>query len=495
MPDHPTRLDELTPDARHLAEAALAVVDGWWDDDAALLSNPPRSFDDAVAPGTLHMVPQSAWYAVGLLLRDGPGDVARAERALRRLVSLQYDAPGTVWHGTYARFAEWPEPTDGAVEWVDYDPNWREFLGTTFAVLRHRLADRLPTDLVSSLEGSIALAQRSEPEGRIPEHYANIALMKAWLDADTGRRAGDASLVAEGEAFAGRVVERFLRHEAFDEYGSPTYYGVDLFALALWRELPPTDRFAEWAQQVESALWRDIADWYHPGLRNLCGPYTRSYGMDMGRYVALLGTWMYPALGTDAPFPRLDSPFEHAHDLTMAPMAALLGTRIPDDVLPSLRTFQGEHVVDKVVSDEPRRTATGWLAADVMIGAEDNEAGWSGDRQYHPATIHWRRPDGHVGTIRATHRGPLRGTAAAEELHLSARDHPYAGERPTTFVIDAGGGDDDVELTSSTWILPGLRVDVDGPTAGVEVHGNEVVWPPGALDLHLRVRTAREERL
>ena len=29
--------------------------------------------------------------------------------------ATQYDEPGTVWHGTFARFAEWPEPDAGAV--------------------------------------------------------------------------------------------------------------------------------------------------------------------------------------------------------------------------------------------------------------------------------------------------------------------------------------------------------------------------------------------
>ena len=47
-----------------------------------------------------------------------------------------------MWHGTYARFAEWPEPTDGAVEWVDYDPNWRQFVGTTLALVLERAGGR-----------------------------------------------------------------------------------------------------------------------------------------------------------------------------------------------------------------------------------------------------------------------------------------------------------------------------------------------------------------
>ena len=28
-------------------------------------------------------------------------------------------------------------------------------------------------------------------------------------------------------------------------------------------------------------LWRDIARFYHPAMRNLCGPFDRAYGLDL----------------------------------------------------------------------------------------------------------------------------------------------------------------------------------------------------------------------
>ena len=53
--------------------------------------------------------------------------------------------------------------------------------------------------------------------------------MKAWLERD--------------ETYAAAVVDCFDAFGAFDEYGSPTYYGIDLFALSLWRRDPPTPAF------------------------------------------------------------------------------------------------------------------------------------------------------------------------------------------------------------------------------------------------------------
>ena len=106
-------------------------MDQWWDDEAGLLWNPPGSFEGVVESQSVHLVRETAWYAIGLLRREGPGDRARAEAALSAVVAHQYDEPAQPWHGTFVRFPEWPPPTEGATEWIDYDPNWRQFIGTT----------------------------------------------------------------------------------------------------------------------------------------------------------------------------------------------------------------------------------------------------------------------------------------------------------------------------------------------------------------------------
>ena len=166
-----------------LAATATTWMDRWWDPEANLLWNMEGSFDDhGIAARTLHVVPSSAWYVCGLLHRDGEGDVDRAVRCIEALCDLQYDAPGTVWHGTFARFAESPEPQEGAVEWVDYDPNWRQFVGTAFALAIEDVGDHLPVEVVSRMRDAIDLAVDGEPPGRVPPHYSNIALMKAWPD-------------------------------------------------------------------------------------------------------------------------------------------------------------------------------------------------------------------------------------------------------------------------------------------------------------------------
>jgi hypothetical protein len=333
----------------------MSWADQWWDEERGLLWNPPGSFeDDGVASLSVHRTAQSAWYAVDLL---GRGENDRARRVIDELVALQYDEPGTPWHGTFARVAESPRPREGAIEWVHYDPNWRQFIGTTFRLIELTFG----LDLHEPIELAIA----GEPPDRVSPGYSNIALMRAWLEQD--------------ETLATQIFDRFARNGCFDEYGSPTYYGIDLYALALWRVHPPTPRFRELGVAIEHDLWRDLARWYHAGLRNLCGPYSRAYGMDMSSYVALLGLWLpHPVV------PDLDAPFEHSHDLLLAPVVELLGRRT--EPLP----FETGLVSQRIDDD---RVATGWLGDDVMMGGEDGGR-WRAQGQYHPATVHWASPSG-----------------------------------------------------------------------------------------------------
>ena len=367
-------------------DAALAWCDRWLDPDASLLWNPEGSYDELAPPRSLHLVPQSAWYAAGVLATRG--DAVRAATIFDRLCSLQYDAPGAVWHGTFARFAETPTPTAAAVEWVDYDPNWRQFLGTTFALtLSARdgaLAAALPAASVDRMRAAITTAIAGEPPDRVAPTYSNIALMRAWLESEHG----DATRQAAAADYALEVVAAFDAFGAFEEYNSPTYYGIDLYALGLWARHSSSPLLRTEGARVEAALWRDIVRWWHPGMANLCGPWSRSYGMDMGSYAALVGLFIggraFPDIGPGG------APFDHSHDTTFAPMVELVGgdDGIPPDVraaltdatppvtppvtAPAADQIVGERLVERRVTST--RHATGWLAPTVMFGGESGSS-------------------------------------------------------------------------------------------------------------------------
>jgi hypothetical protein len=415
-----------------LLAVSMAWMDALWDDDAALLWTVRRD---------RHMSRETAWYALGLLER---GDDARAVRALDAVLAQQFPRAGRPFDGTFRRAPEEPDPPDGPVMWLHYDPNWRQFIGTTFAVVLDRHGDRLASELGDRLGASIDAAVEGEDPTRVSPTYANIALLKAWLDAWAGRT-GDA------DAFAQEVADAFDPHGAFLEYNSPTYYGIDLWALALWRTATP--RMRQLGPVMEAALWRDVARFYHPGMRTLCGPYDRAYGMDMTTHATPLGLCIWDAVGRDlAPFPDTAGRFRHPHDLCFAPCVAVAGTDVPDDAVPHLRTFEGERRVVRVVTDEPRRVATAWLSDDAMLGGWAGPASGIGWFQHHHATAHWRREDGSVGWLRLEADVPADATVVPGELRITTRT-----DRPILFEVHPA--DDRARLVIDTDASPAQAPD------------------------------------
>lgn len=453
------RLADLEPIGRDLAATAVAWMDDHWDDAAGLLQR---------AVHGPHAVRESAYYALGLLLRGGDGDGARASRALGAVLGNQYDAPGRVHHGTFARAPEEPPPPTAPVEWRDYDPNWREFIGTTLALILRDHESALPPALVARIDDALRRAVAGGLARALPAAYTNIALMHAALLCFVAARLGEPTLAARGEAFAREIHGLFRQTDAFNEYNSPTYYGVDLYALALWRTSDSSAVLRELGADMEARLWTDIARYYHAGLGNIAGPYDRSYGMDMGRYGSALGLWIWLATGREAaPFPAITPDFPHAHDFCPAPAYALLGVRVPDDARRDLLAFRGERTVERSIEPLRGRVATAWLGADAMVGAQASVAPVRGWVQFHPATIHWRGRDGAIGWVRLlwNHDRPLDARATRRTLAIRA-----PGPDAPNFVFHVHApGLDPAAIERERWRLPGLDVRVETAADGPRV--------------------------
>jgi hypothetical protein len=382
--------------------ASMSWMDERWDEAAGLLWTAGRD---------RHMPRETAWYTLGLLSRAGTGDEGRAVMALESVLANQYNVPGVEFHGSFRRAPEDPDPPSEPVMWLHYDPNWRQFVGTTLAVVVDRYSSALPAALIRRIRSAIELAVTGEQAGRVAPTYSNIALMKAWLDVWSGR-------VSEGEDLARRTYAHFTEHGAFLEYNSPTYYGIDLWALGLWRD--STETMQELGRELEERLWRDVGRFYHAGLRNMCGPFDRAYGMDMTRYATPLGLWIWAAAGREhAPFPDPASDFDHANDTCFGPLVAELGPRVPDDVLTHLSSFTGERFVEQTITNEPLRVATAWLDDDVMIGAQTGPASGIGWLQHHHATLHRRTDDG-VAWMRLLPEVPADARAVPHRLTVES---------------------------------------------------------------------------
>jgi hypothetical protein len=455
------RITDLGPHERELLTAGMTWADHFWDEKAGLLWAPGDVADvQHAAKSGMHTVRDTTWYALGLLVRNGPGDAARAARALEAILSYQFDEPGQVYHGTFYRAPEEAHPPAPALEWMHYDPNWREFIMTTIFVALAEYEDRLPATLVRKIDAAIPRAVDGALARGLKAAYTNIAVMNAFMLWFAGVRQHRPEWVAAGEDMAREVYRLFKLHETFEEYNSPTYYGVDIHALALWRAYSTSPVLRGPGAEMEALLWTDIARYYHAGLRNVAGPYNRSYGMDMRRYVAVLGECMWMATGKErAPFPDLARPFAHAHDFLFAPALAVVGVQVPAEAQAHFMAFQGERQVERIISDAPRRVATAWIGNELIIGAEAGNPR-RGYVQLHPATLHWRVGANEVGWLRLVHSEPVDCRAGKNRLDVS-------GKGEIAFQICAPGlraGD----IAATRWQLPGLTLRVE--TSVQEIH-------------------------
>ncbi len=445
------RLANLDANARDLFAASMRWMERHWDEESGLL------WDTGDARLTIphHAIRGSVWYAFGLLMRDGAGDAARALRVIDRVLSHQLDAPGRIFHGTFLRSPEEPYPPDDAIIWLNYDPNWREFMMTALDLVLLEFADRLPALLADKIDAAMRRAVEGALARGLSASYTNIALMYAFMLCFAGRRFGEAAWLAAGESMARHVYALFKQHNAFAEYNSPTYYGVDLYALALWRSSPDlSPLLAELGQEMEASLWRDVSQFYNAGLRNLAGPYDRSYGMDMCRYASVMGIWMRLVTNrVTAPFPDTDLPFAHEHDLGFVPLLAFLGPRVPTDALEHLLAFRGERQIERVVSDMPRRVVTAWLGKNRMLGGEFTSLTPPASNQFHPATLHWRIDAERIGWVRLVYLNPVDARASKDRLEITS-----TGE--ISFLVHASGADVS-HIRHEHWPFSGLSVHVD----------------------------------
>jgi hypothetical protein len=474
-----TSLASLPAPARDLATASMEWMDRYYDDAARLCRSP--------YPGAQrHTVRDSTWYAVGLFLRNGKGDSDRALRIVDAVLDQQFDQPNMPFHGTFATSPEAPKPVKESPMWRGYDPNWRQFIGTIWGLMLLDYGDRIPPALRKRMEASLRLAIAGEERhGRLKASYTNISLMHAWMLDFAGKWMKDAEYTRKSEAWANDIHELFRPNRAFQEYNAPTYYGVDLYALALWRTRARSPRLRKLGAEMEADLWRDIGRFYHAGLRNLAGPYTRTYGMDMPSYVALTGLWFWERFGRKGvPFPMPDEPgIFTSQDFMWGPVFALIGTKVPTEVGPHLERFQGERQVQRVILDSPLLVATAWLGNALMLGAESTSGTRGAGGQFAPVTAHWRRPDGARGWVRLMSSPPVDARASKDTIEITT------AKGDSVFHINDAG-----TIARDAWALPGLAVKVETNAAtfdqlpakpGVEVRYR------GATRIVLRFATDR----
>lgn len=144
--------------------------------------------------------------------------------------------------------------------------------------------------------------------------------MRAFTSGWVGRRVNDTNMTISGEAYANEIITLFNRSNTLSEFNSGTYTGVSMYGLTLWSKyLPSSSVMTQMGPVMIKHTWEAVAELWHPDLKNVAGPWDRSYGFDMNRYLSLLALHLWNIIGKEnsSILPNVTSPAPLAlHSLT-----------------------------------------------------------------------------------------------------------------------------------------------------------------------------------
>ncbi|PWY81638.1 hypothetical protein BO94DRAFT_469951 [Aspergillus sclerotioniger CBS 115572] len=472
----------LSQDAQDLFSESMTLQDAIYDPAASYL----HYFYYPLAAGP-HETRSTVWYSAGLLQRNRGSDVQEAVKILEKVIGDQEKNTSVQWYGDYTVYPEQPTvdtPAYPPVIYNSWDPNWRGFIGTALIVIYEEYGDLLPDhvqdlileSLYNNTVGDTYRVGGVDGDNLYPA-YSNAWLMRTVVSSWTGRKFNNANMTAAGDNDAREFLALFDRNGTLSEFNGPTYAGVSLYALTIGAKYlgSTNSTIGQNAARVIREIWNYESLLWNANLRNFAGPWDRSYGYDMNKYVAIMSTWVWSLVGKGTVFHET-SPIwtmTHADDFEISPLIAILSefhkTLIPESTLSRLTSFRGEHTYSGHAYAPPAdlepRNITTWLSANLTIGTDSfNQSvvgGYSEDStSFSPSVIQWLRPDGSVGYFNLyPTETALQAEVAPYALNLT---YPLGNASSTfTFVLASNplGGKRDISGFDD---VDGLQIEVVG---------------------------------
>lgn len=464
--------------AKQLLQESMKWMDLYYDSEAGYLYN-------LDSKALLHDTRSSVWYAAGLLARNEGDDADQAAKIVENVIEGQHKNVSSQWYGDYQIYPE--EPTVGTPQYPpviynSWDPNWRGFVGTTLILMLEEFPDLIPHDTQTRILESLYNATVGDSyrvggvdDDNLYASYSNPAIMRAFMSSWTGRRLNDSNMTTAGEAYAKEIINLFERADTLSEFNSGTYAGVSLYALTLWSKyLPQSSLMGEHGPSMVSKTWAILGQLYNANLKNVAGPWDRSYGYDMNRYLSILALHIWTLVGKEAaPINAKPYTMGHKDDFAIGPLVAILApyhnTLVPNATVSALQTFPGTHNVSTSAFSPPwdtfPRNITAWLSSNLTIGAESFSEDVIGGpaknpSSFNPAVVQWSRNDGSVGwlTLYAQVK-ELNAMASEGRLEL---EYPQ-GNKTSTFTFLVSTNSKHGKRDVSSWgDVEGANITVEG---------------------------------
>ncbi|KAF3396507.1 hypothetical protein F1880_007338 [Penicillium rolfsii] len=475
---------ELTQQSQQLLDQSMSLMDDIYDADASYLNY----FYYPLAAGA-HETRSTVWYSVGLLQRNQGTDRDEAIKILKNVIGGQEKNESVLWYGDYTVYPEQPtvgSPAYDPVIYNSWDPNWRGFIGTALILIYEEFGNLLPADVkhlvIESLyNNTIGDSYRvgGVDNDNLYPAYSNAWLMRTVATSWMGHYLKDANMTSAGDADAQEFLDLFDRNHTLSEFNGPTYAGVSLYALTIAAKYlsHTTAVIGQHAERVIQDIWGYESQLWNPNMRNFAGPWDRSYGYDMNKYVAIMSIWIWSLVGkeqvwqTKAPIWSMT----HADDFEIAPLIAVLSKfhkkLVPDAALKRLTSFSGEHTYHGHTyappADYEPRNITTWVSSNLTIGTDSfnqsNVGGYSKDSSsFSPSVVQWIRPGGSIGYFNLyPTQTALKAEVSPYALNLT---YPLGNSSSTfTFVLASNplGSKRDI---SGFEDVDGLKIEVVGGT-------------------------------
>ena len=383
--------------------------------------------------------------AEALLFRNKPGDIQDAITILKWLLPLQNQDVNSKDYGV------WSSTPAGK----KFDQNWREFIGCELILIRKNYSDLLPDELLMTIDTCLKHAARGAIVRNVAPEYTNIAIMSAFLTEYVGTTFSEPKLKSFGIEKATDVFNLYQKHKTFSEYNSPTYYGVNMVAIALWRKYAKNQEIREMGEILEKEFWHEIALFYHAGLQNMPGPHFRSYGMDMQKYNSIIGIWI--ALLLDGKYP---APLPRKHGSKYFELSNIapifhLGWVVPQEDVIHFEEFVSERFEKRLIySRNSVKEVTMQMKKDWMMGGLwGYRRSWS---QIKTGTIHWKN-ENEIGWLLVPGDGKTNVRIANDAMDI------YLADESTTEInlyVYASGIEKE-NFKNKKWELPGINIKMD----------------------------------
>ncbi len=362
----------------------LAKQDERYDPAEQMIRRPFSSpgYHTTLKGGHVHPTRDSLNYAVALLDLGQDDRLKRAEKILRRVISLQDQEPTSRTYGIWSWFMEEPLDKMSPPDW-----NWADFCGTQLLQVAIDHMDRLPADLQSQVRESVLHACGAIKRRNVGPGYTNIAVMGAYVTLVAGEQFGNKEFADYGKARLQRFHDHTFSQGSFSEYNSPTYSIVATTELSRMLRHVRDAESRKMLDELNRFAWSHVARHFHSSTGQWAGPHSRCYATllrDSTRaYIQRATDGRLKFLPESKAFESLD--------------AHRIGATCPPDMLSYFTELPEPRVeVEAFAKNAPDRhdiIGTTYLHPDYTLGTVNIGDLWT---QRRPLLAYWRTDDGIV---------------------------------------------------------------------------------------------------